>query len=179
VSANWQPVASDVGQGGTVIDLQREENDMKRTILVAAALVAVLAALVVAAPASAATVQVSGDMIGTSVTGGLVGTWYTDSLDVHVVPGSIGIAWPVTGTEHFVGCIDTSGDGTCNQEGNDNEVHFTFTFTASASGNGRCQHPIVQGTGTGQFSGATGVITMKDRPTPTGLVTTYDGHIKT
>ena len=160
---------------------------MKLTITAALALLTALAALVVAAPASATTTQVSGTqtlvdpVAGTYLMAGdLVGDWYTDSLELHFVPGGVGIAWPVTGTEHFIGCLDTSGDGTCAQE-ELGRLDFEFTFTASASGNGRCQHQIVPGpdlSATDPFAAATGVLTFKDRPTTTGVETTYEGHIK-
>jgi hypothetical protein len=55
-------------------------------------------------------------------------------------------------------------------------LEFAFEFTASASGNGRCHHTITDGGGA--FDAASGVLTMKDRPTAAGLVTTYKGHIE-
>lgn len=66
-----------------------------------------------------------------------------------------------TGTELFVGCL---ADGvTCGT------FETTYVFTgkyadADFSGQkfGRCQHPIVAGTGTGDFSGATGRLDFKD-----------------
>lgn len=156
---------------------------MKLTITAALVLLAALASLVSAAPASASTTQVSGTQTvvdpaaGTYLMAGdLVGDWYTDSLEFHFA----GVGWPITGTEHFIGCLDTSGDGTCAQE-EQGRLDFEFTFTASASGNGRCQHRIVPGpdlSATDPFASATGVLTFKDRPTTTGVETTYEGHIK-
>lgn len=143
--------------------------------------IAVLAGLVLAlaSPAAAANVQVSGEQtvvdagLGTyEMSGSLVGDWYTTSFSCHPTPA--GDRWPCTGTELFVGCLDSSGDGTCSQD-QSGWLEFEFEFTASASGNGRCQHTITDGGDA--FEGAGGVITMKDRPTDAGLVTTYKGHI--
>lgn len=155
---------------------------MKRTIAAAIALLAMLAALVVVAPASAATTQLSGMQTYNDnrtpadpsddyfdMTGGLVGKWYTTSFD----PGPSG-GWPVRGTEYFIGCIDTDGDRTCAREG-ESELEFEFEYTGAASGNARCHHTIVGARGA--FEGASGVLTFKDRPTAAGLVTTYKGHI--
>jgi len=136
-------------------------------------------ALVSALPASAAQVQVSGEQavidpdLGIySMSGSLVGTWYMDSVECHATP--FGEGWPCTGAEHFVGCLDASGDGTCAQE-QSGRIDFAFEFTGTPVGNGRCRHVITSGIG--GFAGASGVLTMKDRPTAAGLVTTYKGHI--
>ena len=134
--------------------------------------------LAVAAPASASQTQLSGTAVfssGTpelpnfSMSGSLVGTWYTDTFDCKVVPGG-GAPWPCTGTEHFVGCLDANGDEVCGT------LYFTISYTGTPVGNGRCHHPIVGGSG--GFAGATGQLTFKDRLGACGIVeTTYKGHI--
>jgi hypothetical protein len=138
-----------------------------------------LATAASAMPARGAHVQLSGTQTlvdptsGISaMSGSLVGDWYTTSFQCHETPA--GTRWPCTGTELFVGCLDASGDGTCSQE-DEGWLAFAFEYTGSASGNGRCHHTITEGGGA--FAGAGGLITMKDRPTEAGLVTTYKGHI--
>ena len=132
-----------------------------------------------ASPAAAANVQISGEP--TVVDAGLrifemseslVGDWYTTSFECNSTPA--GDRWPCTGTELFVGCLDSSGDGTCSRE-QSGWLAFEFEHTASPVGNGCCQHTIVESGGA--FDGASGVITMKGRPTEAGIVTTYKGHI--
>ena len=137
--------------------------------------------LAVASPASASQTQLSGTALLVDeatlefeMTGSLVGSWYTDSFDCKVVPGSRGVTWPCTGTEHFVGCLDSNGDGQCLEPSG--VLYTTFNYTATPVGNGRCHHPIVGGTGA--FEGATGQLTFKDRLGACGIVeTTYKGHI--
>ena len=139
------------------------------------------AALISVAPASASQTQVSGEQVLVDETtlqyelsGSLVGDWFTDSLDCNLVPGRIGVTWPCTGTEHFVGCLDSSGDGTCSQE-EVGELQFSFNFTGTPVGNGRCHHVITGGDDA--FEGATGQLTFKDRLGVCGVETTYKGHI--
>jgi hypothetical protein len=139
------------------------------------------AALVLALPASAAQTQVSGEQTYVSgnrsaMSGGLVGDWFTDSIACTEVPGAIGVTWPCRGTEHFDGCLNTNGDEDCDLGEPSGQLYFTFTYTGTPVGNGRCHHPIVGGSG--DFAGATGQLTFKDRVGPCGtLVTTYKGHI--
>lgn len=136
-------------------------------------------ALTTAPTASAGQFRVSGEQLlvdastGTfSMSGDLVGGWYTTSFQCHATPA--GDRWPCTGTELFLGCLDASGDGTCSQEAS-GWLAFEFEYTATPVGNGRCHHTIVDGGGV--FLGASGVITMKDRPTETGIATSYKGHV--
>ena len=149
----------------------------KLTVLAALVGVALLAAV----PASGSQIQVSGEQVLVNeatleydMFGSLVGDWFTDSLDCHLVPGGIGVTWPCTGTETFVGCLDTSGDGTCSQE-DVGELRFAFNFTGTPVGNGRCHHVITGGDDA--FEGATGQLTFKDRLGVCGVETTYKGHI--
>jgi hypothetical protein len=150
-----------------------------------------------AAPASAGTVQVAGvqsapvsfavcanqtpGLPAYSMAGGLIGCWYTDTIVTHAAQplGTPSGTIQATGTEHFVGCLDRDGDGSCT-----GDPHGTLTFTFQLSAkyhtvppfaeiHGRCQHPVVGGTG--DFAGATGVITFKDDVvTGTSL---YRGHV--
>jgi hypothetical protein len=161
-------------------DRRRTRMSSRSKVLVA--LVATLL-LAVAAPASASQTQLSGTAVfvgGTpelptfSMSGSLVGTWYTDSVECHVTPGRNAAPWPCTGTEHFVGCLDANGDGQCLEPSG--VLYFTYNYTGTPVGNGRCHHPIVSGTGA--FEGATGQLTFKDRLGACGIVeTTYKGHI--
>jgi hypothetical protein len=49
------------------------------------------------------------------MTGSLVGCWYTDTLVINPAQpnGTPSGTIQATGTEHFVGCLDVDGDGTC------------------------------------------------------------------
>jgi hypothetical protein len=109
--------------------------------------------------------------------GGLVGCWYTDTaaLDGLQPSGTI----QVSGTEHFVGCLDRDADGSCGIGDPSGSFSTTFTFTGKydAVGNeihGRCHHPIVSGTG--DFAGVSGVIDFSDDVT-TGCAS-YTGPIR-
>ena len=97
--------------------------------------------------------------------GDLVGCWYTDTFDV--VSENPGGGFRASGTEHFVGCVDTNGNGTCGAGESYGRFNTTFTFTAKFAPtgdeiHGRCHHPIVSGTG--DFAGASGVLSFKDIP---------------
>jgi hypothetical protein len=98
------------------------------------------------------------------VTGTLVGCWYVDTYVVDHQSNSGGIV--ASGTETFSGCLGSI----CG--------HFftTYKFTAKYEGDtethGRCHHPITGGDG--GFSGASGVIEMKDMPNG---CSTYNGHV--
>jgi hypothetical protein len=152
-------------------------------------------AFVGAAPASAATVHVSGvqsapvssavcpdqtaGLPAYTMAGGLVGCWYTDTLSFRGNPlGAPSGAIQATGTEHFGGCLDLDVDGTCV---GDPQGTLTFTYQLSAKFDvvtgaeihGRCQHPIISGTG--DLSGASGVLTFKDDVTNGTAL--YRGHV--
>jgi len=115
--------------------------------------------------------------LGTFVmSGDLVGCWYTDTADLtsSSMNGAV-----FEGTEHFVGCIDTSGDGTCGTGEPTGSFHTTFKFTAKFSDvgevHGRCHHPILGGTG--DFANASGVISFHDVINGTVVTATYSGPI--
>jgi hypothetical protein len=152
-------------------------------------------AFIVAAPASAATVQLAGvqsapvdstvcpnqtpNQPAYTMAGGLIGCWYTDSFNPHNPNGTPSGNFQGTGTEHFVGCLDLNGDGTCGADDPSGTLSFTyqvsikFDVVTGAEIHGRCQHPIVSGTG--DFAGATGVITFND-DVASGTAP-YKGHI--
>jgi hypothetical protein len=111
--------------------------------------------------------------------GDLVGCWYTVTFDVVQANDNAGGHFKASGTEHFVGCLNTNGNNQCDPGEPFGTFDTTFTFTAkfAPSGDeihGRCQHPIVGGSG--GFDGARGVISFKDIP-PEGRFP-YHGNIK-
>ena len=106
-----------------------------------------------------------GAQVGYVATGSLEGCYYIDTITSE--RSNPGGGYVATGTETFVGCIDSA----CGR------LFTTFTFTAkfAADGSeihGRCHHPIVGGDG--DFAGATGVINMHDLPNGCA---TYKGHV--
>jgi hypothetical protein len=146
----------------------------------------VAAALVLAAPAGAATYQVHGkqkvvdEAAGLfKVTGGLVGSWATTSFEeVATSPYYEG-----KGTEEFSGCLDRRRDRSCKGDPT-GTLTFEFRYWALFGSAdpaslvwGSCWHPIVGGTG--DFAGAAGVVTFVDSPTPDGVKTSYIGTITT
>jgi hypothetical protein len=89
------------------------------------------------------------------MTGSLDGCWYTHIETARITRGGVYLE---SGTELFVGRLDAGPAGT-----------FTTTYKFEAKLNadgaevrGRCQHPIVSGSGTGGFAGATGRVDFKD-----------------
>lgn len=143
------------------------------------------AAAAVATPASANTYFVSGQQIvidqttGTAAMhGGLIGIWTYTSEPTFLSDYPL---YHYTGTEHFEGCLNRHRDLSCRH---DPRGTLTFSYDAWASYSapseagfswGACVHPVTSGTGA--FSGAQGVITMIDTPTPSGVLTRYDGNI--
>jgi len=104
------------------------------------------------------------------MTGDLTGCWYTDSFTGKSHPSG---TYQETGTETFVGCL---ADGTtCGTFGT------TYRFEAKFAPDGseifgRCQHPIVPGSGTGGFEGVSGRVDFKD-DVDAGLLR-YRGYLK-
>ena len=97
--------------------------------------------------------------------GDLVGCWYTDSGIVRNATPS-GVV-TVSGTEHFVGCLDRNRNQTCDPGEPNGTFNTTYTFTAkyAATGDeihGRCHHPIIGGTD--GFKGVTGELSFTDIP---------------
>lgn len=101
------------------------------------------------------------------MTGDLTGCWYNHGwlVDKFTPSG----AYSEHGTETFVGCYAT----VCGS------FDTTYTFTGKYAPDGaeifgRCQHPLVSGTG--GFAGLTGRVHFKDDVT-TGTAS-YQGHFK-
>jgi hypothetical protein len=150
---------------------------IKSLLLVCAVLIAGFATLS-ATPASAASVQVSGlqtpagpglcvdpgALASYTMQGSLLGCWYVDTFTPKSQPTSG--TFQATGTERFAGCLDLDGDQACSGGDPQGTLSFSFQFTGKADPvtgaaiHGRCQHPIIAGTG--DFAGASGVITFKD-----------------
>jgi hypothetical protein len=148
----------------------------------------------VSSPAGAATHQISGvgvfDTAGecpgpptgyedfTSIaplvmTGSLEGCWYTKVVTARDNGSPSGV-YQERGEEVFVGSLDGGPQGT---------FATTYKFTSKwdpdvstgSEVHGRCQHPIVAGSGTGGFEAATGRLDFKD-DVATGEFL-YRGHI--
>jgi hypothetical protein len=99
----------------------------------------------------------------------LDGCWYTHIETARTTRGSVYLE---SGMELFVGRLDGGKAGT-----------FTTTYKFEAKLNadgaevrGRCQHPIVSGSGTGGFAGATGRVDFKDI-IGDPITYVYRGHI--
>ncbi len=91
--------------------------------------------------------------------GNLIGCLINTSFEFVVTDGGMVIE---QGTETFVGCLVEDGvEVACGSF----DLAYRFTAKFDADGNqqnGRCQHPIVAGSGTGDFAGATGRLDFKD-----------------
>ena len=96
----------------------------------------------------------------------LIGWWRTTSFQLGVITPS-GVVTG-TGTEEFEGCLDANGDASCGGSEPAGTLRFSFESSAKydlvtfAQEHGRCHHPITGGTG--DFAGATGVLTVQGRP---------------
>jgi hypothetical protein len=141
---------------------------MKRRLALVA-FVAVAAAILTS-PAAAAQRTVTGTATGDWWSGDLYSTApVVTTIDSGRFNEHAGV-YHVTGTEKFTGCLVLPGADACG----------TLTLSFQAWGNydregnfvrGGCQHWIV-GSG-GDLAGASGFLTMQDRP-----ATTYRGHIE-
>lgn len=162
---------------------------MSRTVRRLAFAVLLLAGLLLAVPAQAAD-QLSGtasfdaspgtdcppapapydDYAALVLTGSLEGCWYTDVLAARTTPSGVYLE---SGEELFVGRLDGGAVGTFT-------TVYKFEAKYAPSGaelKGRCQHPLVAGSGTGGFAGATGRVDFKDIiGDPVTYV--YRGHIR-
>ena len=101
--------------------------------------------------------------------GSLTGCWYTRIESSETTPGGVYLE---RGQELFVGILEDGKPGT-----------FTTTYRFEAKlaldgseVRGRCQHPIVSGSGTGGFTGATGRLDFKDI-IEDPITYVYRGHI--
>lgn len=109
---------------------------------------------------------------GLVLQGGLEGCLYTKVISTKETPGGVYLR---SGEEVFVGTLDGGAPGTF---ATTYKFESKFDPDTGVQQHGRCQHPIVEGSGTGCFEGATGRLDSKDIIGPT--LTTYDyrGHIK-
>jgi hypothetical protein len=87
--------------------------------------------------------------------GSLTGCWYTNIETAKLTPSGVYLE---TGQEYFVGSLNGGPIGTFTTT-----YRFESKFTSDfVEVHGRCQHPIVEGSGTGGFAGATGRLNFKD-----------------
>jgi hypothetical protein len=111
------------------------------------------------------------------MSGNLQGCWYTKIDSSTVTPSNV---YQERGREVFVGCL-FADDGTELACGT---FATTYKFTSKWAGepfvtpelHGRCEHPIVAGSGTDGFAGATGRVDFKDDVATGEFI--YRGHIK-
>ena len=107
----------------------------------------------------------------------LLGHWYTRSSVLGVVTPSGVIT--STGTEEFVGCLDSNGNRSCDGTEPAGTIGFAyefsgkFDFATGGEDHGRCHHAITGGTD--GFAGVTGVVRFKDDP-EAGCAF-YSGHL--
>jgi hypothetical protein len=163
---------------------------LTRTVVLGATLV-IAAAGITAAPAAAATNQISGvgvlDTTGECLdpptgyedftivmTGSLVGCWYTDIV-IAIDHGSPSGIYQERGQEIFVGSLDGGPEGTFATTYKFNSKWDPDVSTGSEV-HGRCQHPIIAGSGTGGFEGVTGRVDFKDDVVTGEFL--YRGHMK-
>ena len=108
------------------------------------------------------------------MTGSLEGCCYTKVATARDNGTPSGV-YQERGEEVFVGSLDGGPEGM---------FATTYKFTSKwdpdvstgSEVHGRCQHPIVEGSGTGGFDGATGRADFKDEVTTGEFF--YRGHIK-
>ncbi len=114
------------------------------------------------------------------MTGGFNGCWYTDDIDFAGVRSHPSGTTQLSGHEHFDGCIDLNGNGSCDGDEPAGSLFFAFTFTAKYSTttgaeiHGRCHHKVTSGTE--DFTGASGVVSFHDDVV--NVVFPYHGEIK-
>ena len=100
--------------------------------------------------------------------GHLTGCWYSLIESSKTTPGGV---YSELGQELFVGSLN----------GTPGTFTTTYRFEAKLASDGsevrgRCQHPIVSGSGTGGFAGATGRLDFKDI-IEDPITYVYRGHI--
>lgn len=111
---------------------------------------------------------------GLVLSGSLQGCWYTKVDTFKETPSGVYLE---TGREVFVGSLNGGPIGV---------FATTYKFESKwdpdvSTGTevfGRCQHPLVAGSGTGGFAGATGRVDIKDIVAdPSNIYYVYRGHI--
>jgi hypothetical protein len=108
------------------------------------------------------------------ITGSLVGCLYT-KVGTSKDNGAPSGVYIESGEEVFVGSLNGGPEGTFSTTYKF-ESKWDPDVSTGSEVHGRCQHPIVAGSGTGGFAGATGRLDFKDEVT-TGQFF-YRGHIK-
>jgi len=157
------------------------------TILASALAVASLAVAVSGAVAAGpAPISVKGTQTAVdeshgkyTVQGDLLGKWQMTGFKVNYAGPDGGFVG--NGKELFSGCRDADRSGACEAGEPTGTIRLSFVYWATynpktkALLKGQCVHPVLGGTGV--FKGVTGVIHMKDTPTPSGVRTTYTGTL--
>ncbi|HSB85629.1 MAG TPA: hypothetical protein VLD86_04940 [Ilumatobacteraceae bacterium] len=113
------------------------------------------------------------DYPGLRLTGSLDGCWYTN-VDSSKDNGPPSGFYSESGREVFVGRFEGRPTGVFTTAYKF-ESKWDPDVTTGAELRGRCQHPIVKGSGTGGFAGATGRLDFKDIVADGSYV--YRGHI--
>ena len=154
---------------------------------------ATLAATLASSPVSAGTEQIDGvgvfdttcpdpplgydefmDYPPIRLTGSLEGCWYTN-VETVMDNGAPSGVYLETGREVFVGSLDGGPEGVF-------ETTYKFEskwqpdVSTGVEVHGRCQHPIVAGSGTGGFAGVTGLVNFKDVVEDGSYL--YRGHLR-
>jgi hypothetical protein len=173
---------------------------MKRRTGALAVAASLLVLVLIAQPAAASVISVSGsqafaspgDPVGAAciaadpvpggapsvltMSGSLVGCWYlVDLVDKFQDNGAL----QETGHELFVGCVDSGGDGSCSGDPT-GTLSFSFVFTGKFDPmtfeeiKGRCHHHVDEGTE--GFAQASGVLNFKD--VVEAGIATYNGNLK-
>ena len=103
------------------------------------------------------------------MSGSLDGCWLTLTFDFTFTPSGV---MKSSGTERFIGCLNGTVCGTF-----DTTFIFMakFDLTTGFEIRGRCQHPIVTGSGFEGFDGVTGRLDFKDVVADGSYV--YRGHL--
>ena len=102
--------------------------------------------------------------------GSLEGCWYTDVQWSKDTPSGVYLE---RGRELFVGSLN----------GVEGSFTTTYRFEAKFAPDGvtelfgRCQHPLLRGSGSGGFTGATGRLDFKDIINGSEITYVYRGHI--
>lgn len=108
---------------------------------------------------------------GLVMTGSLEGCWYTKVITSKETPGGVYLE---SGEEVFVGSLNGGPVGTFATR---YKFESRFDPDSGVQQHGRCQHPIVEGSGTGGFEGAKGRLDFKDIIGDTLTTYVYRGHI--